>query len=332
MKRIHRLTIALLVLLCSLLFAACAFAAEIIPLDFPDDLSLADGTFSLTIQDEDKRETGGYFTAELYLEDRYDGAQIRALAPGDTVWMNGSPWTVHEIVTHDSIDDDASVVYEVYPEEEYYGYLVFTPCADGTFHALIDDWVPVTRVGEVRVMLPLPNRFSYVPISAGEEESPEDMDGFLSDLGMFGGFNAYNTSCVFEDGLLVKIVHSSYPEGPEEYWPGDYAEPEMFEEQPIWQFCGGSSDGLESAEISGCAIDCEAGPIAFELTDEEKEEIRRLAMYGVVTGKENDTMTTGGTNVYYFENSEGECILAIELYSGLIVGRDGMYAYVIRQD
>ena len=57
-----------------------------------------------------------------------------------------------------------------------------------------------------------------------------------------------------------------------------------------------------------------------------------MAMDGIVTAKENDTMVTGGTAVYLFESPEGEYLLAVELYEGLLVGRDGMYAYEISPD
>lgn len=331
MKRCSRLFPALLVLLCVLLAAACASAAEILPMDFPAP-DLNNGEYCILISDEDQIEDSGYFTAELFLEDRYDGDRIRALAKGDTVWMNGCRWTVDEIVLHRTDGDESQMTYEVYPAEEYYGYLVFEPNGDGTFHALIDDWVPVTRVGEVRVTLPLPDRFAFVPVSSGEEEDPVGADGFLEDLWMFGGFIPYNTTCVMENGELVRVTHASYPWGPEDYWPYESEEAAASLPRPVWQFCGGTREGLETAEITGFTTDCEAGRFAIELSEEQKEKIRRMAMDGVVTAKENDTMVTGGTAVYLFESSSGEYLLAVELYEGLLVGRDGMYAYEISPD
>ena len=68
------------------------------------------------------------------------------------------------------------------------------------------------------------------------------------------------------------------------------------------------------------------------MTGEEAEELRTLAMYGVVTGRENDEMVTGGTWLYTFETPEGEYIMTVELYRGLLVGSDGMYAFEIRRN
>ena len=355
MKR-NLLCTALLVLLLTVLFAACACAADIRPLEInPDEVDLSNGVFCLNVKDEEKIYDESFFTAELFLEDRYDAEQIKALAPGDTAEMNGVIWTVDEVVIHESEYPEEHAVYEIIPVEEYYGYLVFSPAEDGTYIAVIDDWVPVTPVGEVRVSLPLPDRFTYIRISGGEEEDPVGADGFLEDLYMFGGFIAYNTSCVMENGTLVNVIHSSYPWGPEEYWPGEEddlpgdsddssdsdvssdsgvpAEPDASssEEIPVWKFFHAvSADQLETAVISGYTTDCEEGPIPCEMTDEGKEKIRALAMYGVVTGKESDEMVTGGTWLYSFETPDGEYIMSIEMYSGLLVGNDGMYSFMVR--
>ena len=66
-----------------------------------------------------------------------------------------------------------------------------------------------------------------------------------------------------------------------------------------------------------------------DVTEEELEGIRRMALYGVVTGRENDMMVTGGTWVYTFETPDGEYLMSIEMYRGLVVSSDGMYSYRI---
>ena len=43
--------------------------------------------------------------------------------------------------------------------------------------------------------------------------------------------------------------------------------------------------------------------------------------------KADDTSVTGGTWIYSFETPGGKHLLSIEMYRGLIVGSDGMYAY-----
>ena len=96
---------------------------------------------------------------------------------------------------------------------------------------------------------------------------------------------------------------------------------------PVWEFCHGRREGLETAVITCNQISCEEGPIPQEITPEEAEKIRSLAINGIVTGKANDTMVTGGTWVYTFKTPEGEYLLSVELYKGLLVGSDGMYHF-----
>ena len=321
MRRNHVLTAVLLAALFVLCAAACACAAEIrpIPVDH-DKLDLTNGEFCFRVTNANRIEDSGYFIAALYLEDRYDGAQIRALAPGDRVWVNDRAWTVQEVVPHTEEDDPETCVYEIYTEEENYGYIAFEPRKDGTFNAIEDDWVPVTPVGSVKAMLPFPDAFEFIRISAGEEQAPEDTQAFLDYLAEYGqdDFTAYNSTCTFKDGALVRVLHSSYPQGPEE----DSTQP-----VPVWKFCHGLRDGLDTAVITAYTSDCEEGPIPAEITAEEAEQIRRLAMNGVVTEKASDEMVTGGTWIYTFETPGGKHLLTVEMYRGQIVGSGGMYSY-----
>ena len=316
-------TATVLALLLALACTACASAAEIrpIPVDH-DGVDLSNGKFELTIRNVNRIENGDFFTAVLYLEDRYDGEQIQNLAPGDTVYADDRKWTVKDVVIHkDEETPDDPAAYEIYPEEETGSYLAFWPRGDGTYTAVIDDWCPVVLLGSVQVGLPLAEEFEYIRISAGEEQEPEGAQAFIDDLKEYSAdsFTAYNTTGVFRDGALVQVISSSYPQGPEAY-----EEPEAV---PVWKFCHGLRDGLDTAVITAYTTDCEAGPAPAEITPEEAEQIRRLAMYGTVTGKANDLSVTGGTWVYIFETPGGKQLLAIEMYKGLIVAADGMYRY-----
>ena len=334
MKRIHLFTAVLLALLLTLCLAACAFAADIRPMENEaDEIDLKNGTFCLAIADADKIFNGGYFTASLYLEDHYDGKQIEAMAPGDTVLVNGKTWTVSEVVPHLADEPGLVDAYEIYTVEENDGYIVFAHASDGCYLCVIDDWTPISPVGDVRIMMPLPDRFRCIPLTDGEEEIELDMDAFVDYYLEYGmDFTPYNTTCTFEDGMLVRIIHASYPYGPAETAeePVDKAEAEpaaSAEEIPVWKFCHGVREGLETAVIKAYAISCEEGPREVEISAEEAEEMRRLAIDGVVTGKANGMGVTGGTWVYSFSSPEGEHLLSIELYQGWIVAADGMYNY-----
>ena len=96
---------------------------------------------------------------------------------------------------------------------------------------------------------------------------------------------------------------------------------------PVWQFCHGVRDGLDTAVITLYTTDCETGLIPAELSPEDEAWIRNIAVNGVVTGKANDTAVTGGTWVYSFEAPGGEHLLSIEMYRGLIVSSRGMYSF-----
>ena len=329
MKRFILVLAVLLLVLCAY---ACALAADVRPLETADDvIDLKNGNFCLGVSDADRITDGGYFTAALYVEDLYDAKQVEALAPGDTILVNGKTLTVWEVKVHPADDTDPEDSYEVYTAEEYDGYIVFIRESADAFFCRTNDWIPVTPVGDVRVMLPLPDRFAYF---SGEEEGARGQDAFLDDLEEYGDtFNPYNTFCAFEDGMLVRVTHFSYPEGPaaepDEDIEAVEADLSAAEDGavPVWQFCHGVRDGLETAVITGYSIDCEAGPSPVEMSPEEIEDIRLLAVSGVVTDKANDESVTGGTWVYSFETPEGEHLLSIEMYKGLIVAVDGMYHY-----
>ena len=323
MKHGYILTAVLLILLLSFCAFACASAAEIrpIPVDH-DTVDLSNGEFRLSVRSTGRITGSGFFLAVLYQQDHYDAEQIKGLAAGDTVYMNDLPWTVSEVVIHTDDGDETLAVYEIYPVEDFDGYLVFQPCEDGTFVAVIDDCAAVTLLGTVKVSLPLPDRFGYVRIAAGEEQDPLGADELIEALKQEDAaetFTAWNTSCVFENGELVRVVHSDYPEGLDESFAGWPV--------PVWKFCHGLRDGLDTAVITASKTDCEAGPEPVELTPEEAESIRRMAICGMVTKKASDESITSNTWVYSFVTPAGKHLLSVEMYRGLIVSSDGMYSF-----
>ena len=89
------------------------------------------------------------------------------------------------------------------------------------------------------------------------------------------------------------------------------------------EFCGFDAAELADATIEAVLIDCEAGP---EPLDEDCEWVREAAMNGVVLGKANEESVTGGTACFSFYDAEGQWIVTLEFYRGLLVRVDGMYA------
>ncbi|MCR4884777.1 MAG: hypothetical protein K6A68_14480 [Clostridiales bacterium] len=328
MKRFHLWAAVLLFSLC---VAACAGAAEIRPLDTDHlDVDLTNGFFCFGVKDADRIVDGGWFTASLYLEDHYDAKQIESMAPGDTVLVSGELWTVREVILHEADESGLIASYEIYTEEENDNYIVFIPETDGCCICQTDDWVPVSPVADIRITLPLPDGFVY---RSGEEEVLRNADAFLNDLEAYGDlFVPYNSFCVIRDGSLISVTHSAYPEGPDIIPDEDVEaeEPEAADDtgaMPVWRFCHGLREGLETAVIKGYTNDCEEGPAEYAMTPGETGEIRALAINGIITGKASDLSVTRGTWTYTFESQDGERLLSIEMYKGWIVGPDGMYTY-----
>ena len=80
----------------------------------------------------------------------------------------------------------------------------------------LDDWIPTTYVDFIKVTLPLPDDFTYVEISAGEEvvHPTEELIELLRN-GDMQDWNPYNTSITFANGAPIRILHSGYPSGPD---------------------------------------------------------------------------------------------------------------------
>ena len=321
MKTDHILTALLLVLLLILGLTACASAAEVRPIPYDhDQVDLANGEYRITVRNRITDSTGAqYIIAGLYLNDVYEAEQVKALAEGDTFYMNDLPWTVKSVITHvETYGSEEYTVYEIYPVEEFDGYMIFEPSGedDGSFVACINDCLTVTPAGFAKISLDLPENFRYITYEGGEEQDPLGSDAFLAALEN-GGFTAYNTYGTFEDGKLVSITHSDYPEGLDEAFEGYPV--------PVWKFCRGLRDGLDTALITAAQTSCEEGPLPVEITPEEAEQIRSLAMNGMVTDKANEISVTGGTWIYTFTTPGGKHLLSVEMFEGLIVGSDGMY-------
>ena len=108
------------------------------------------GVYQVQIADADKIMSGGYFTVQLYVQDEYPADQVEALAAGSRIRINNQNFTVVDVAQHDN------GVYEIYPKEEFDGYLVLQKNAGGTYTALVNDWVPCTHLQDVKIMMPLP--------------------------------------------------------------------------------------------------------------------------------------------------------------------------------
>lgn len=122
---------------------------------------------------------------------------------------------------------------------------------------------------------------------------------------------------------LYRLLRELFPEV-ENYAYSDMG-PRGFRPVSLIEFCGWQDIDFSRVTVLCADMDCEAGPIDVDLTDEDRERVLELAATGIVTGKANATMTTGGTTAYWFEDEEGNYLGGLDLYSGLLVWNDGMY-------
>lgn len=172
------------------------------------------GVYRVRIPDGEKVDDGGFFTAELYAADTYPLDSVYALQAGDRVLVAGSVWTV------DSLLEEQDGRRELRVREDMDGYIVFEKETDTLCTALVNDWKPSTLLGTEKVMLPLPDKFTFAWLGPDEDSSRYyDQEAFVALLRSgetAGQLTQYNTSLRFSGGMVDLIVHSDYPEGPEE--------------------------------------------------------------------------------------------------------------------
>ena len=113
--------------------------------------------------------------------------------------------------------------------------------------------------------------------------------------------------------------------------PCGYAEegltPHGFNLVSVREFFGLEGVNGETAEIRGAMSDCEEGFINVQLTEEDRKRALTLLERGVVIGKYDPWIDTGGTMNYFFYDENGKFIGGIETSEEdcLAVGPDGRY-------
>lgn len=216
-----------------------AEAKHIGPLELSaDSYDLDNGEFWFTT-DVKGEPTGDSFTMTLYLEDRYNIAEVEALKPEDTVEIDGETYTVEAVVIHGWYDSDGdgepdtgditvrepelaqylydryeTVVsdrdlvpeaYEIYTKEEFDGYIALSIGADGYCHPLVNDITFRRQIATTEVPLPLPDNFVY-----RYEEDWNDKEGGAQEfLGAIAdcSFDPHSSVARFKDGKLTEVWH-----------------------------------------------------------------------------------------------------------------------------
>ena len=199
----------MILFLAGLMTAAAAQAQLLAPMEH-GALSTTDADYFVRITEASQINSGGYFAMEMYEQDQYPGDDVKALSAGDIIVVNG------DLVQVDSLIEHEEGMLEIRPSGEFDGYIVLIPFGEN-YCALVNDWIPCTYVETVKVWLPLPDTFVYLSVEA-DDQVQYTAGEFIRMLEADGGaeMNPYNTIASFRDGLLVQIMHASYPFGPEE--------------------------------------------------------------------------------------------------------------------
>ncbi len=124
---------------------------------------------------------------------------------------------------------------------------------------------------------------------------------------------------------LYLLLRKTFPEIPSYAYSDLNMGPKGFQPVPVKEFLKMQELDLTDATVTCYVVDCEAGLIESEVSEEDQEWILNLVENGTVTGKANATMVTGGTWVYIINDAEGNDIGGVELYRGLLVTSQGMY-------
>lgn len=198
-----------------------------LPEGHSDEPDIENGEFLLRVEEADKIETDGTFTAVLYLPDYYSAESVRAMRPGDTILIMDR---IHTITGTDPWERENSSRNEIdlfatddtLAEEHFIFTLI--PTEDGTAYwpYFCPDHHAASRVGTVQIQVsqPDPVEYGYESEDGFKLISEDLLNSFEGDPIMsFIGWNEYNHRCCFRDGRLVRVITWDYPYSPEDVIP-----------------------------------------------------------------------------------------------------------------
>ena len=198
--------------------------AAFLPAGHSSKPDLENGEYLFRVEDADKIESDGYFTAILYLPDYYSSDDVHAMRPGDTILIMDRILTITGI---DPWEEDDGSLYEtnLYTADDTLAdeHFCFTliPTEDGTAYwpYFGEDNHSASRVGTVRIRIPQTDPVEYVyETEDGPVLISDDLlKSFEGDPAMAViGWNEYTHRCCFSDGRLVRVETWAYPHSPED--------------------------------------------------------------------------------------------------------------------
>ena len=101
--------------------------------------------------------------------------------------------------------------------------------------------------------------------------------------------------------------------------------PQGFVPVPFSDFTGLDTNILLNAKVKSFLSDCEEGNIPREMTEEETSKLMTLIRSGIVIGKADCVLSTGGFTIYAFYDQADNYIGSVYFEDGLLVMNDGRY-------
>ena len=198
--------------------------ADFLPAGHSGETDPENGEFLFRVEDADKIESDGYFTAVLYLPDYYSSDDVCAMRPGDTILIMDRVLTITDIEPWEE-DDGSWHEADLYAEddtltEEHFCFTL-TMMEDGTAYRPYfgEDNYSASRAGTVRIRVPQTDPVEYVyETEDGPVLISDDLlKSFEGDPAMAViGWNEYTHRCCFSDGRLVRVETWAYPHSPED--------------------------------------------------------------------------------------------------------------------
>ena len=148
-------------------------------------------------------------------------------------------------------------------------------------------------------------------------------------LGMSGDSMFENTDPAAQ--TLYLVLRRLFPEVTSYAYDPFGMGPKGFTPVPLAEFMKLDVNVVMNAEIKGYLSDCEEGPLPLEVSAEDKAKLLSLIQHGVVTGKADCSVSTGGFDVYNFVDPAGNFIGSLAFEDGLLARGDGHYFFEIQK-
>lgn len=179
-------------------------------LDPGAEVDTRNGTYWARITDLDHILDGGFFTVELYEQERFAAADVESLKSGDKVRLNGNTYTVSSLAR--PWWKNTETEYEIIPQETLPdgSWIGFEKGEGDFYYGIIDNYRTTSFLTDVPIWMPLPYAFSFVYTVNENDVTIFDADKFVEFVKEGSDFvddlGPESTVVQFSEGLLTMIA------------------------------------------------------------------------------------------------------------------------------